>query len=186
MTTSTPVDIGTLIVCRKGVRGGRPCMEGTRFPVSSIAIMFNHGMGASDILSDYPHLDPQRVYAALAYYFANKAAVDADIDESEKEYDELAAKYPNGWPRAPAWTNPRPCSFAAEAQRVLYNCNQADFARIHARWAAAGRHHSGIVLSSQRFPVGIQIRALLRLVEHSHEPAAMLDRLEFLSDWVRR
>ncbi len=98
MTTRATVDIGTLIVRREGVRGGRACMADTRFPVSSIAILHNQGMGAERILEDFPHLDAQRVYAALAYYFANKAAIDADIEESEKEYDELAAKYPNGWP----------------------------------------------------------------------------------------
>jgi len=76
-------------------------------------------------------------------------------------------------------------TFAALDGRVLYSCNQADFARLHVRWMASGRHHSGIVLSSQRFPVGVQLRALLRLAETSDAMGAMTDHLEFLSDWIQ-
>ena len=35
-----------------------------------------------------------QVHAALAYYFANKAEVDADLEDEERLGDELANQYP--------------------------------------------------------------------------------------------
>lgn len=98
MTTSAPVDIGQLIVCRPGVYGGRPCLVGTRIPVHTIAVLHEEeGMSSEKILDEFPHLDLARIYAALAYYYANKAQIDADLEAEGKLYDELAAKYPHGW-----------------------------------------------------------------------------------------
>ena len=44
-----------------------------------------------------------------------------------------------------------------------------------------GRHHAGIVVSSQR-PVGEVVRRLLRLAG-ALDAEALRDRLEFLGDW---
>jgi hypothetical protein len=44
-----------------------------------------------------------------------------------------------------------------------------------------GRHHAGIVVSSQR-PIGDMLRRLLRLA-NTLNATAMQDRLEFLGDW---
>ena len=44
-----------------------------------------------------------------------------------------------------------------------------------------GRHHAGIVVSSQR-PIGEVIRRLLHLAS-ALDAESMRDRLEFLSDW---
>jgi len=51
-------------------------------------------------LEEFPHLDLGRVHAALAYYYANKEQVEADMATDEALYNELAAKYPHGWTRA--------------------------------------------------------------------------------------
>jgi hypothetical protein len=37
------------------------------------------GSTAEEILDQVPDLDLARIYAALAYYYANKAEIDADI-----------------------------------------------------------------------------------------------------------
>jgi hypothetical protein len=58
--------------------------------------------------------------------------------------------------------------FAAAQRRVLYTKNVGDFARLHKEWQAAGRSHSGIiVVSKQRTPIGVQVRALHVLAEQS-------------------
>jgi predicted nuclease of predicted toxin-antitoxin system len=41
-------------------------------------------------------------------------------------------------------------AFAAREGRVLVTFNVAHFAARHAEWMPQGRHHSGIVVSSQR------------------------------------
>jgi hypothetical protein len=46
---------------------------------------------------------------------------------------------------------------------------------------AEGRHHAGIIVSSQR-PIGDVIRRLLHLAS-ALDAESMRDRLEFLTDW---
>jgi hypothetical protein len=43
--------------------------------------------GAFAFVADRPHLSLAQVYAALAYYHANKPEVDADIAAEEQAYD---------------------------------------------------------------------------------------------------
>jgi hypothetical protein len=55
-------------------------------------------------------------------------------------------------------------AFAAAAQRVLVTANQADYARLHHRWSAAGKHHAGlIVITEQRAKPELLLAKLLRL-----------------------
>ena len=71
--------------------------------------------------------------------------------------------------------------WASKENRALFTFNVAHFTALHAARIAQGRHHAGIIVSSQR-PVGEVIRRLLRLAS-ALEAEAMRDRLEFLSDW---
>jgi len=72
-------------------------------------------------------------------------------------------------------------AWAAGQGRVLVTFNVAHFAELHAAWMRQGRHHVGIVVSSQR-PVGDMLRRLLHLAG-TLEADALQDRLEFLGDW---
>ncbi len=99
MTTKAPVDIGSLIYSRPDLHSGRPCLAGTGMMVRTIAVRHMEGMGAEDILQDYPHLDLARIHAALAYYFANREQIETDLEEDRRLGLELAAKYPHGWTR---------------------------------------------------------------------------------------
>ncbi len=65
--------------------------------VHAVAVRHMEGMSAEEILEEYPHLDLARIHAALAYYFANRERIEADLEADAKLYDELAAKYPHGW-----------------------------------------------------------------------------------------
>lgn len=78
---TAPVDIGTLIDRQPEIRGNRPKIAGTGITVMRIANWFNMGYSPEEIVADYPHLNLAGVMAALAYYFANKAEIDADIAE---------------------------------------------------------------------------------------------------------
>jgi len=87
------VDIGTLIESRPGVCGGSPVLKGTRMPVKAIAAYYKfNGWGPDAIIEQFPHLDVAGVYAAFAYYFANEAAVEADLEEDRVAAEEWAAE----------------------------------------------------------------------------------------------
>ena len=55
------------IVSRTSVRGGEPCIKGTRIPVSVIVSNIAHGLTREDILHEYPQLTDEDVSASLLY-----------------------------------------------------------------------------------------------------------------------
>lgn len=71
--------------------------------------------------------------------------------------------------------------WATGEARVFITFNVGHFAAMHRIWMQQGRHHAGIVVSSQR-AVGDLLRRLLHLAS-TLDSDAMRDRLEFLSDW---
>lgn len=99
MATNASVDIGRLIYSRPDLHGGRPCLAGTGMTVHAVAIRRMQGMGAEEILEQFPHLDLGRIHAALAYYYANKELIEAELEEDRRLGEALAARYPNGWTR---------------------------------------------------------------------------------------
>jgi hypothetical protein len=73
--------------------------------------------------------------------------------------------------------------YAARQGRVLYTGNVGDFHDLHSGYMSSQRSHSGIILVHRRkYPVGEQIRRLLRLTT-TLSAESMKDRLEFLSSW---
>ncbi|MGE0601891.1 MAG: DUF433 domain-containing protein [Dehalococcoidia bacterium] len=89
--SSATVDIGTLITSTPGVNGGRPCIAGTATSVQRISILYNHfGMTPGEIHEQLPHVELAQIFAALTYYFANRDAIDARIEEDERESARLA------------------------------------------------------------------------------------------------
>ena len=99
MTTSTPIDIGTLIYSRPDLHSGKPCLAGTGMTVHAVAARYLSGMSAEEIQDQFPDLDLTLFYAAITYYLANRARIDAEMAEEEALANELAARYPNGWRR---------------------------------------------------------------------------------------
>ncbi len=73
---------------------------------------------------------------------------------------------------------------ASSADRVLYTFNVADFCVLHQAWISQGLIHAGIVVASQqRFSLGQELRALMRLIG-GLSVAEMRNRIEFLSQWI--
>ena len=89
---TTAVEIGTLIVRTPGTCGGRPRIAETRITVENIAIDFNAGLTPEQIIDEKPHLTLAQIYGALAYYFANKDQIDADIAAENAEWERLEAE----------------------------------------------------------------------------------------------
>ncbi|MBR8834025.1 MAG: DUF433 domain-containing protein [Stigonema ocellatum SAG 48.90 = DSM 106950] len=88
----TFTEIGTLIVRTPGICGGRPRIAGQRVTVQNIAIDFKAGIRPEEIVFERPYLTLAQVYAALAYYFANQEAIDAEIAEYYLEFERLEAR----------------------------------------------------------------------------------------------
>jgi uncharacterized protein (DUF433 family) len=89
---SAAFDIGTLLDSGPTYFGGRPFIRGKRVTVQRIGIVYNEGRSPERIADDLILTLPE-VHAALAYYFANREAIDADIKEQDEEYDRLAAAH---------------------------------------------------------------------------------------------
>jgi uncharacterized protein (DUF433 family) len=89
MTTN----LNTLLTHSPDIRQGKPCIAGTGITVHRIAILHNSGNGAEDICRKYPHLSLSGVYAALAYYHANRSQVDSEIESEAAEAKRLEREY---------------------------------------------------------------------------------------------
>lgn len=83
------VMLDTMLVRTPDVCGGKIRIDGTRITVHRIAVLYKQGQHAEEIAQVYPHLALSQIYAALAYYHANRAEIEADLAASDEEYDEL-------------------------------------------------------------------------------------------------
>jgi uncharacterized protein (DUF433 family) len=91
MNTST--DIGALIVRSPDIRGGRPRIAGTGVTVLRIVGWYRLGLSAEEIASRIGHLTLAQVYAALAYYHANRDEIEADLAADESQVDALEQQH---------------------------------------------------------------------------------------------
>ena len=90
---ATVTDIGTLITRTPGVCGGRPHIAGTGVSVRRIAGWYKMGQTPEEIADQYGHLSLAQVYAALAYYHANRDEIDAELATEGAEYGRLASAH---------------------------------------------------------------------------------------------
>lgn len=51
------------------------------------------GYAPEEVVNNFGHLSLAQVHAALAYYYANKSEIDADLEAEEREYDALAEQH---------------------------------------------------------------------------------------------
>jgi uncharacterized protein (DUF433 family) len=85
--------VGSLISRRPGIRGGRPCIAGTGVSVRRIAQWYNMGLVPEEIVRKFGHLSLAQVHAALAYYHANQAEIDADLEAETRETEALEQRH---------------------------------------------------------------------------------------------
>jgi uncharacterized protein (DUF433 family) len=84
------IDIGTFITRRQNILGGRPHIDGTRISVRSVVILYKRGYSPEEISDQLEDVSLAQVYAALSFYHANKAEIEADILNEQLEYNRLA------------------------------------------------------------------------------------------------
>jgi uncharacterized protein (DUF433 family) len=78
---------------KPGYCGGKPHLLGHRIKVQHIAIWHERmGMSPEEIIANHEGLSLSAVYAALAYYHAHRAEIDADIAADEQFIAEMKAK----------------------------------------------------------------------------------------------
>ena len=87
----TLTNIGTLIIRDPHLRNSIPIVAGTATSVQRIVVLYKQGNSAEEIAADLDHLALAQVYAALTYYHANQAEIEADLAAQKAEYERLAA-----------------------------------------------------------------------------------------------
>jgi uncharacterized protein (DUF433 family) len=87
------VDIGTFIVRSPEIRGGRPRIAGTGVTVQRVVGWYKLGLAPEDITDEIEHLSLAQVYAALAYYHANRDEIEAAIASEAREAAALEDKH---------------------------------------------------------------------------------------------
>jgi uncharacterized protein (DUF433 family) len=96
--TVTIIEIGTLITRDPHLRNGIPIIAGTATSVQRIAALYKQGNSAEEIAADLDRLTLAQVYAALTYYQANKAEIEADLTAEQAQYEHLAALHSHKTP----------------------------------------------------------------------------------------
>jgi len=89
MATATLPDIGTLITRSPDIRRGRPRIAGTGVTVRRIVGWYKMGLSPEEIAEEIGHLTLAQVYAALAYYHANRDEIEQDIAQEEEAAEQL-------------------------------------------------------------------------------------------------
>ena len=69
------------------VRGGEPCIDGTRIRVADIVWMHQQGHTPEQMLEQYPNLNLAQVYAALSYYHECRVEIEACF-EADRQFSE--------------------------------------------------------------------------------------------------
>jgi uncharacterized protein (DUF433 family) len=90
---SASLDIGSLIVRSPDIRGGRPRIAGTGVTVRRIVTWYKLGFTPEEIADRIGHLSLAQVHAALAYYYANRDEIEADLATEEAEAERLEKQY---------------------------------------------------------------------------------------------
>ena len=96
MAPTIVTDIGTLVTRTPDVRGGRPRIAGTGVTVHRIVGWYKLGLTPEEIADELGHLSLAQVYAALAYYHANRDEIEAAIATEGETADRLRRQHYEG------------------------------------------------------------------------------------------
>lgn len=68
-------------------------IDNTRVKVVEVVVdKIAYGSSPEELHFQYPHLSLAQIHAALAYYYDNQTALDAEIERRWRESDELAGR----------------------------------------------------------------------------------------------
>src|SRR5436305_6360565 len=85
---STAID--TLLSRSPSICGGRIRIEGTRVTVHQVVTCYQRGLTPEEIDEQYPQTNLAQVYAALAYYHANRGEVDRELEAETSDFLRVA------------------------------------------------------------------------------------------------
>ena len=88
--------IETLLARSHAVCGGRIRIAGTRVTVHQIAACYQRGWTPEEIADQYPHINLAQVYAALAYYHANRDEIDRELEAEMVDFLRLKNEVSRG------------------------------------------------------------------------------------------
>ena len=89
----TQVEIGGMITRTPGIKNGTPHIAGTGVTVRTIVRWYKLGLSPEEIAAQYPHLELAQVYAALAYYHANREEMESHLATEEAESDRIEQEH---------------------------------------------------------------------------------------------
>jgi len=92
------MDIGRkqYITKTAGICGGKACIAGHRIRVMDIVIQYERrGLSPEEIVYQYPSITLADVHAALAYYFDNRAEIEADFQGGQGLAEKLRPLFPS-------------------------------------------------------------------------------------------
>ena len=92
MSAPATVEIGSLITRSPGIKRGVPRVAGTGITVRTIARLHQRGLTPEEIAISRYNLKLEQVHAALAYYFANREEIEADLARQDQEIACLEAE----------------------------------------------------------------------------------------------
>jgi uncharacterized protein (DUF433 family) len=84
-------DIGSLIVLSPDVRGGRARIAGTGVTVRRVVEWYKLAYSPEEIAHEIGHVTLSQVFAALAYYHANREEIEADLANEKDVAERLEA-----------------------------------------------------------------------------------------------
>lgn len=97
------------IVKEPGYCGGKAAIDRTRIRVNNVVFLHKQGRVPEEIREAYPDLTPAQIHAALAYYYDNRAEIEAELEEetrfvekTEQQWEELTARHGGHPPENPA------------------------------------------------------------------------------------
>jgi uncharacterized protein (DUF433 family) len=73
------VDLKDRITITPGIRGGKPCIEGTRIAVYDVLEYLAGGMMEDEILKDFPKLTRYDIHACLSFAAARERRLAAGV-----------------------------------------------------------------------------------------------------------
>ena len=89
MSQSATLEIGSLITSDLRIHRGRPIIAGTGVTVQRIAVLYKNGFSPEEIVRKIDHLSLAQVYSALAYFHANRAAIESEIAAEDEDCQKL-------------------------------------------------------------------------------------------------
>ena len=66
-TVGSMQDYTDRITIESGIRSGKPCIRGTRITISDVFEYLASGMAETEILQEFPELEPEDIRAVLQY-----------------------------------------------------------------------------------------------------------------------